>query len=488
MTETTSHVLLGQQPELDRERVGGKAHGLNHMMGLGLPVPPAFVLPTDYCRADLLLGNQPSRDVTAALVAGISWLEEATGRSFGAAERPLLVSVRSGAAQSMPGMMDTILNLGINVAVEQGIAGETADPDFAADTHSRFRDQYERVVGVKPDEDPWSQLAGATTAVFESWHSSRATAYRNRHGIPHEGGTAVTIQAMVFGNVDDRSGTGVLFTRNPLTGEPTPFGEWLPRGQGEDVVSGRHDPLPLSELERSLPTVHEELMSAAATLERLGRDVQDIEFTVESGRLWLLQTRAAKRSPHAAVRLAVGLVQEGVIGAEEALRTVSTVQLERLARPSVDPRALRDAEPISQGEPACPGVASGRVVTDVDQAEKLAEEGVSVVLARPTTDPDDVQGMLVAVAILTEIGGSTSHAAVVSRELGTPCIVGCGVGTLMELEGEVVTVDAYEGRIYRGVLPVVPAVSHDRSLATLRQWAERSTTRHAQELLAVLDS
>lgn len=454
---------MGERPEVDRELVGGKASSLNRMHAMGLAVPPAFVLTTDECARYRAAGELPA-DVVGALRAAVAELERRTARRFGG-PHPLLVSVRSGAAQSMPGMMDTVLNLGMNATVE----AQLGEPAYAADTHRRFREQFARVVGHEPPDDPWAQLLAAVGAVFASWSSPRALAYRAHHGIPDSGGTAVTVQAMVFGNLDDRSGTGVLFTSDPLTGAAEPFGEWLPRGQGEDVVSGRHDPQPLAALAEQLPAVHDELMAAAKALEKASRDVQDIEFTVEAGRLWLLQSRAAKRSPDAAITLALSLHDRGLISRAEALARVTPEQVAAVGRPRVAPAAALSAEVLARGEAACPGVGSGPVVLDVEAAEDLAAEGVDVVLARPTTDPDDVAGMIVAVAIVTEIGGSTSHAAVVSRELGTPCVVGCGAGTLGALEGREVTVDGSAGVVYAGALPLAPTENVD--LDRLLGWA-----------------
>jgi pyruvate,orthophosphate dikinase len=368
-------------------------------------------------------------------------------------------------------MMDTVLNLGINADVEAALRNKTGDAAYAADTHRRFREQFERVVGRTPPADPWEQLGAAIQAVFASWSSPRAVAYRRHHGIADDGGTSATVQAMVFGNLDENSGTGVLFTRNPLTGDGEPFGEWLPGGQGEDVVSGRHDPLPLTALAQRMPAVHAELLKAAAVLEATGRDVQDIEFTVEAGKLWLLQSRAAKRSADAAIRFAVALHEGGLITVDEALHLVTPAQVAAVSRPHVSPQARNSARVLARGEPACPGVATGRVVLDVETAELLTDEGVDTVLARPTTDPDDVAGMIVATAILTEIGGSTSHAAVISRELNTPCVVGCGTGTLNRLAGLEVTVDATIGEVYEGHLRMAPDQAHNPALVTLLQWA-----------------
>ncbi|MPV88519.1 pyruvate, phosphate dikinase, partial [Georgenia ruanii] len=444
---------------------------------MGLPVPPAFVLTTDFCTTVLANGGDLTETVLAALRVGVRRLEEETSRKLGGGDskRPLLVSVRSGGARSMPGMMDTVLNLGINDEIEVVLAQATGDAAFAADTHRRYREQFLRVVGHEATGDPWTDLVTATAAVFRSWTSPRAISYRQHHGLPENGGTAVTVQAMVFGNLDENSGTGVLFTRNPITGEPECFGEWLPRGQGEDVVSGRFDAQPLDTLKDQLPQVYDELMRAAEVLEHWGKDAQDIEFTVERGKLWLLQTRAAKRSPQAAVRIAVTLHERGVINKEEAIALVSDAQLDAVLQPHIDPLARASATVLATGLPACPGVAGGRVVTSCEEAEDLAEQGIDVILARPTTDPDDVAGMVVAAAIVTEIGGATSHAAVVSRELGTPCVVGCGQGTLTGLAGRIVTVDGATGEVFDGQLPVVSGKTDEHQAAkTLAEWAGRS--------------
>jgi pyruvate,orthophosphate dikinase len=456
----------------DRARLGGKAWGIQRMLALGVPVPPAFVITTDVCAQYTQAGGQVPDAVTAALPGALAALESATGRTFAGGAAPLLVSVRSGAAVSMPGMMDTVLNLGLNDAVQRAIATQTGDAAFAGDLRRRFRAQYRDVVGIDAPADPWEQLTAAVAAVFASWSSRRAVAYRGDRGLDQDAGTAVTVQAMVFGNLDDRSGTGVLFTRDPLTGAPEPHGEWLPRGQGEDVVSGSHDPLPLSAMAEQLPEAHAELMATAARLERDGRDVQDLEFTVEAGRLWLLQSRAAKRSAAAAVRIAVALQREGLISATEALDRISAEQAAAVTRPHLDPAARAGATAIASGKPACPGVVSGVVVTDTEEAEDRAAGGEVVILARPTTDPEDVPAMLVATGLLTELGGSTSHAAVVSRELGVPCVVGCGAGMLMGLEGQTVTIDAAAGEVFAGALPVVALDGTDPDVAQLTTWAQ----------------
>ncbi|MGV9662494.1 pyruvate, phosphate dikinase [Nocardia niigatensis] len=458
---------------LSREKIGGKAWSIDHMRALGLPVPPAFVITTDGW-ADYTRRGAIADEIWAQVLDGIAMIERGTGRRFGSAQRPLLVSVRSGAAISMPGMMDTVLNLGMTDAVQQALAAETRNPEYAQDTRQRFVHQYRETVlgdadGVVP-ADPWDQLRGAIEAVFRSWDSARAKTYRANRGVLDTLGTAVTVQAMVFGNLDELSGTGVLFSRNPNTGDGPVYGEWLVGGQGEDVVSGRLTPRPLDELAATQPAVHETLIAAAQLLERDGRDLQDIEFTVESGALWLLQSRPAKRSARAAVRAAVAMVEEGLISADEGLDRVTPDQVREVLRPASGDTGGQ--EPLARGESACPGLASGVVVTDPDEAEARAEAGEDVILVRPTTSPDDLHGMIAARAIVTELGGTTSHAALVSRELGRPCVVGCGPGVVAALTGKSVTVDGGAGLVLPGEVvakPVEQAVLDD--VRQLAQWA-----------------
>lgn len=486
----------------DRSLIGGKAWSVARMMALGLPVPPAFVVTTEACRAFLASGVL-SEGLEDEIRDGVANLERRTGRTFGGGDHPLLVSVRSGAPVSMPGMMDTVLNLGITAETEAALAAACGDPAFARDVHRRFFDLYSSIVlkahidEFRRDGDPTSwtaqvraasgadfpetvedRLIHAVRAVFESWNSRRARRYREHHGIPHDLGTAVTVQAMVFGNLDRQSGTGVLFSRNPLTGEDRPYGEYLACAQGEDVVSGKFTPKPLEAMREGVPEAYEELMRASAILEHENGDVQDIEFTVESDRLYLLQSRAAKRAPAAAVRIAVDMAREGVIDIDTALDRVSPEQVRLL----LAPRLAAEPDPVlvlASGEGACPGVGRGVVVTSSDEAEERARDGEAVVLVRPTTSPEDVHGMIVAKAIVTETGGSTSHAAVVSRALGLPCVVGCGVGTLSRLAGHAVTVDGAMGRVFDGLLDVVtPDETGDERLAALTAWAaERSGLR-----------
>ena len=479
-----------------RDLIGGKAWSVARMQTLGLTVPPAFVVTTAACKAYLTGGGEPP-ELEAEIDAAIAWLESKTGRTFGAGPRPLLVSVRSGAPVSMPGMMDTVLNLGINDTTEAALADECGDPAFARNTHRRFLDLYAHIVlratapeldeaqgpaawrsaiaaacGTDIPADAREQLRHAVRAVFESWNSRRARRYRQHHAIPDDFGTAVTVQAMVFGNLDERSGTGVLFSRNPSTGAAEPYGEYLPRAQGEDVVSGKFTPQPLSALGAAMPEAHARLLDAARTLEKAGRDVQDIEFTVERGQLYFLQSRSAKLAPHAAVHIAVALAEEGLIDRRSAVLRVSPDQVRLLLSPRIAERALAGARLLMSGEPASPGVGIGHVVTDSDEAERRAEAGHAVVLARPTTSPDDLHGMIAAKAVVTEQGGSTSHAAVVGRALGLPCVVGCGKGALDQLAGELVTVDGRAGKVYAGALEIeAPDESHNQALRRLSNWA-----------------
>jgi pyruvate,orthophosphate dikinase len=479
-----------------RELIGGKAWSVARMQALGLNVPPAVVITTRACAA-FIAGQATPPGLDDEIAAGVAWLEERTGRRFGAGPRPLLVSVRSGAPVSMPGMMDTVLNLGINDETEAALAEECGDRAFARNTHRRFLDLYGQIVlkahspapeeggdsktrraaiyaatGVEVPHEAVVQLRAAVRAVFESWNSRRARRYRQHHDIPDDLGTAVTIQAMVFGNLDARSGTGVLFSRNPLTGEPAPYGEYLPRAQGEDVVSGKFTPKPLSALADELPEAHAALLAAAQTLEQAGRDVQDIEFTIERGQLFFLQSRAAKLSPHAAARIAVDLTREGVIDQDAALRRITPDQVRILLAPHIRASALQGAVTLASGEGASPGVGIGVLVSDSDEAERRAHAGEAVILARPTTSPDDLHGMIASRAVVTEMGGSTSHAAVVGRALGLPCVVGCGKGALDGLAGRTVTVDGRAGKVYDGALAIeAPDENDDESLSTLGRWA-----------------
>jgi pyruvate, orthophosphate dikinase len=489
-------VILEGSIALERDILGGKAWGIVRMRRLGLPVPPAFALPVTECHRYHEVGRQLEDETWQAVLEGLHVLERETGRRLGDAGAPLLVSVRSGAAVSMPGMMDTVLNLGMTDEVERALGELSGDPAFARDTHARFCSQYGHVVlgadvdtpapGADPERiraeiaqdcgcevprEPLVQLRQAISAVFDSWHSRRAVAYRKHWGIDDEGGTAVTVQAMVFGNLGERSGTGVFFTRDPLTGQPQPYGEWLPGGQGDDVVSGTHAVQTLTDLATQLPDVHSQLVEAGRLLEREHADMQDIEFTVEQGRLFLLQTRAAKRSPAAAVRTAVDFAEAGVIDRQTSLLRVTPEQVASVLQPRLAPGA-ETAEVLARGEPACPGLAAGTVLSDSDTADAAAAEGRDVVLVRPTTSPEDIAGMIAARAVVTEVGGSTSHAAVVTRALGRPCVVGVGTGVTSSWNGREVTVDGGKGIVYAGHLPTDAVdVDDDPALSRLLEWA-----------------
>lgn len=461
-------MILPLEATLDAgpDRIGGKAASLLAMARLGLPVPPAFVVPTAVARAWAQAGQLPE-GFAGQLMAGVRGLEAATGRRFGGAERPLLVAVRSGAAVSMPGMMETLLNLGLTDAVAAGLATETGNPAFVDSLRAAFHAQFTACVGAVPGDAP-SQLLAAVAAVMASWNSRRARRYRAHHGIPDDLGTAVTVQAMVFGNLCDRSGTGVMFSRNPISGEPAPWGEWLARAQGEALVAGTHNAEPLERLAATLPEAHAQLLAGARALEQAGRDAQDIEFTIEAGRLYFLQSRAAKRTARAAVTIAMAMHDEGLISREEALARVTPAQLAAMLAPVLsDPGA---APLLASGTPASPGAGAGLAVTSAPEAEARAAAGETVVLVRPTTSPDDVGGMLAAVAVVTEAGGATSHAAVVGRALGKPVVTGCGAGTLALLAGQPVTVCGTSGRVFAGLLPLAapppaPALARYRALA-----------------------
>lgn len=471
-------VLLDGNAGLPREILGNKGYGIDAMRGNGLPVPPAFCITTEVCAQFFADPRRCVEGIWDDVREKMGRLEKETSRTFGRGPRPLLVSVRSGAAQSMPGMLDTVLDLGINDAVQDALAAASS-AEFARDTRCRFVRMYRRIVlgggqSVEVPGDPWAQLRRAIEAVFSSWNSPRAIAYRRHHGLDKSAGTAVVVQAMVFGNFGHDSGTGVLFSRNPMTGADEPFGEWLPGGQGTDVVAGGVDVEPIAALRDEQPGVYAELMTAARTLERLGADVQDIEFTVEGGMLWLLQARVAGRSAQAAVRLALQLRREGLIDDPEALRRVSAAHVETLLLPSLQPETRLAAPLLANGLPACPGVVSGTAYTDVAAALDAADQDEDVILVRTATSPDDLQAMIAARGIVTEIGGATSHAAVVSREIGRPAVVGCGAGVADALAGRPITVDGTEGEVREGILELTAWSETDSpDLAELADIARR---------------
>lgn len=519
-----------------RDILGGKGAGLCEMTRIGLPVPPGFVISTKACNSYLKSQRMPpglKKQVREALAS----LESKVGRKFGDKSNPLLVSVRSGARVSMPGMMDTILNIGLNDETVLGLASATGNERFAYDAYRRLLQLYGKIVldidgrkfesildtfkdktpgkadtdlttdhlrlivkefldlikaeaGRPFPQDPFEQLDSAVTAVFKSWNGKPAVDYRNFHKIPHNLGTAATIQAMVFGNIGSDSGTGVAFTRNPATGEKELYGEYLPLAQGEDVVSGIRTPKKISELKGDNAGVYQQFEAVASLLERHYRDVQDLEFTVERGKLWMLQTRTAKRAAMAAVKIAVDMAREGLITNEEALLRVEPSQVYQLLLPRFDETSKEDARRqgkyLAKGLNASPGAASGIVVFDPDEAERLGrDEKKPVILVRTETSPDDVHGMLHARGILTSRGGATSHAAVVARGLGLPCVAGCealkveeesGFFLCSEMrieKGEFISIDGATGEVFLGLLPTIePEFEKERDLVTLLQWAD----------------
>lgn len=528
--ETFVHPI-GEIDASDSSRFGGKATGLARMADAGIPVPPAFVVGTDGYRAYRDAGSLPD-SIVAQVQDAMRGLESATGRTFGTGTaRPLLVSVRSGAKVSMPGMMDTVLNLGITASGALALAQETGNAEFAVDTWMRFWRMFcdivldadgeavasslaalaadakatpkaatfaameEAVVrtlvemGVDDVQaDPHWQLQRAIAAVFESWDSRRAKAYRAHHKIADDLGTAVTVQAMVFGNFDERSGSGVAFTRNPNTGEREIYGEFLLGRQGEDLVSGSATPLPLQEPGGLSEKHRRELFEHGQQLERIYSDAVDIEFTIEGERLYFLQVRAAKRTAQAAVRIAADLVEDGIVSEAAALKKVSVDQLKRLLRPTFEPGALAAASVLVEGIGASPGHSYGIAVLDADRAAAVAASGERVILLRPTTSPQDIRGMLASQAIVTARGGALSHAAVVSRALDVPCVVGCealeidldkrtfvvGGGAPLQ-EGAPLSVDGATGRVYSGILPLEAAAHAEGHIDRLLGWSDKAS-------------
>ena len=495
-----------------RELLGGKGANLAEMTGLGMPIPQGFTVTTEAC-TDYYNSNKEIREeIVNQILEGIKKLEEIEGKKFGDTERPLLVSVRSGARASMPGMMDTILNLGLNDVAVEGFAASTGNPRFAYDSYRRFIQMYSDVVmevsksffekiidelkeeiGVTYDseldvdalkelvkrfkkvysdhmngeefpQDATEQLMGAVKAVFRSWDNPRAIVYRRMNDIPGDWGTAVNVQAMVFGNMGDTSGTGVAFTRNPATGEKGIYGEYLINAQGEDVVAGVRTPQPITKLQEDLPHCYEEFMTLANKLEQHYKDMQDMEFTIENGKLYFLQTRNGKRTAHAAIKIACDLVDEGMITPEEAVLRIEAKSLDQLLHPTFNASALASAKVIGEGLAASPGAAAGQVVFTAEEAKKLGKggEGKRVVLVRLETTPEDIEGMVASQGILTVRGGRTSHAAVVARGMGTCCVAGCGairideenkkfeLGGIEFHEGDFISLDGNTGKIYQG--------------------------------------
>jgi pyruvate, orthophosphate dikinase len=525
---------------LGKAHLGGKGANLAEMAGIGLPVPPGFTIPTTQCAHYYEAGGRLPDDLKARLSDGLAHIERVVGMQFGSATNPLLVSVRSGARVSMPGMMDTVLNLGLNDVTVQGLAARSGNPRFAFDSYRRFIQMYGDVVlgldhylfedaleilkddrganldtdltaddlkalvaqyqalvlnqtGTPFPQDPVAQLQGAVAAVFGSWRSERAAVYRRLNDIPESWGTAVTVQAMVFGNMGDTSATGVAFTRDPATGERCIYGEYLINAQGEDVVAGIRTPQYLTRaarelagakatsMEEAMPTVFAELATMFEQLERHYRDCQDIEFTVQEGKLWLLQTRSGKRTAKAALRMACEMVDEGLIETDEAVLRVDPSVLDQLLHPTLDPTAERKV--LAQGLPASPGAASGAIVLDSETAHARASLGEDVILVRLETSPEDIAGMHAARGILTARGGMTSHAAVVARGMGRPCVSGAGgisidmesrtlrIGQRELSEGTIITLDGASGEVMEGrVATVDPELSGD--FARLMVWAD----------------
>ncbi|WP_048646064.1 pyruvate, phosphate dikinase [Nitratireductor soli] len=524
----------------DKNLLGGKGANLAEMCSLGLPVPPGFTVTTELCAHYYANGRSYPDELKIQVEAALEEIGKVAGRRFGDAEKPLLVSVRSGARASMPGMMDTVLNLGLNDDTVEAVAAEAGDARFAYDSYRRFIQMYCNVVlgldhdvfeeileeekarlgyevdteftaddwrnvialyqakieaelGAPFPQDPAEQLWGAVGAVFSSWMNPRAVTYRRLHDIPESWGTAVNVQAMVFGNRGDDSATGVAFTRNPSTGEKALYGEFLVNAQGEDVVAGIRTPQNITEtarleagsdkpsLEKLMPEAFAAFMTIADTLERHYRDMQDLEFTIERGKLWMLQTRSGKRTANAALKVAVDMANEGLITREQAVARIDAASLDQLLHPTIDPNAPRDI--IGIGLPASPGAATGAIVFSSEAAEEAKAEGRPVILVRVETSPEDIHGMHAAEGILTTRGGMTSHAAVVARGMGKPCVSGAGslrvdhkMGTLIAMgqnfkKGDVITIDGATGQVLKGAVPMLrPELSGDFS--TIMGWAD----------------
>ncbi len=465
-----------------RDLLGGKGAGLAEMARLNAPVPPGFTIPTTACRYYHQHNATLPAHFKDEVRRGITHIESIIGRKFGDPVNPLLVSVRSGAAQSMPGMMETILNLGLNPQTVDGLARSTGNAHFAKDSYERLCQMYEKVVQQKLPQDPWEQLWAAINAVFGSWNTKRAIEYRRIYNIPNDGGTAVNIQAMVFGNTGDRSATGVAFTRNPSTGDKEFFGEFLVNAQGEDVVAGIRTPQRIADMKTVMPKAYTELTSITTQLETHFRDMQDIEFTVEDDKLWMLQTRTGKRTSRAAMRMAVEMVAEKLITPREAVGRVSPENIDQLLHPMLDPHAGKTV--MGKGLAASPGAAVGQVVFTAEDAVAWAHDGKPVILVRLETSPDDIQGMHVAQGFLTERGGMTSHAAVVARGMGKPCVVGCqemdvhadqksvtfrDKTTLKE--GDWITLDGTSGEIIQGKMSLITGIP-GADFKTLMSWAD----------------
>lgn len=514
-----------------RNLLGGKGANLAEMTNLGMPVPQGFTVSTEACTQYYKDGGRINDEIISQIYDALHKTEKIVGKTFGDNENPFLVSVRSGARASMPGMMDTILNLGLNDDAVLGLAKQTENPRFAYDSYRRFitmfsdvvmeisKSNYEKIFDAKKEEkgveqdtdldaddmkevveafkakykeikgepfpqDPKKQLILAVEAVFRSWDNPRANYYRRMNNIPYEWGTAVNVQAMVFGNMGETSGTGVAFTRNPSTGENEFYGEYLFNAQGEDVVAGIRTPKPIDHLEKDNPEVYKEFREISAKLEQHYKDMQDMEFTIEKGKLYMLQTRNGKRTAQAALKIAIDMVKEGVLTEKEALLKVDPKQLDALLHPTFDPVALEKADVIAKGLNASPGAATGRAVFSAERAAEMAKDGKPVILVRQETSPEDIEGMAVASGVLTSRGGMTSHAAVVARGMGTCCVAGAGKVKVHEeekyfevdgkkfKEGDYISLDGTTGNIYGEQVKTQDAtVSGD--FATLMEWADK---------------
>ena len=517
-----------------RNLLGGKGANLAEMTGLGLPIPQGFTVTTEACTDYYNNGKQISDEIKEQIFAALAQLEELQGKTFGDTNDPLLVSVRSGARASMPGMMDTILNLGLNDEAVEGFANKTGNPRFAYDSYRRFIQMFSDVVmemsktffegildeikeakGAKFDtdltaddlkeviarykaiykekmgedfpQDPKVQLMEAVKAVFRSWDNERAIVYRRMNDIPGDWGTAVNVQAMVFGNMGDTSGTGVAFTRNPATGEKGIFGEYLINAQGEDVVAGIRTPQPITKLEEDLPECFKQFMEIANRLEDHYRDMQDMEFTIQEGKLYFLQTRNGKRTAPAVIQIACDLVDEGKITPEEAVLRIEAKSLDQLLHPTFDPEALKAGEVIGEALPASPGAAAGKVYFTAEDAKRARGKGERVIMVRLETSPEDIEGMHAAEGILTVRGGMTSHAAVVARGMGTACVSGCGEIKIDEeakyfdlgghhiVEGDYISLDGSTGKIYLGDIKTIEA-SVSGNFGRIMAWADEFRT------------
>ncbi len=518
-----------------RNLLGGKGANLAEMTGLGLPIPQGFTVTTEACTDYYESGKKITDEIQGQIFEALSWLEELNGKKFGDTQDPLLVSVRSGARASMPGMMDTILNLGLNDISVEGFAQKTGNPRFAYDSYRRFIQMFSDVVmevpksffekiidelkeekgvhydteltaddlkeliarfkkvysenmdGAEFPQDPKVQLMEAVKAVFRSWDNPRAIVYRRMNDIPGDWGTAVNVQTMVFGNMGNTSGTGVAFTRNPATGEKGIFGEYLINAQGEDVVAGVRTPQPISQLEKDLPDCYAQFMDLAMKLENHYADMQDMEFTIQEGKLYFLQTRNGKRTAQAAIKIACDLVDEGKITPEEAVCRIEAKSLDQLLHPTFDAEALKQGEKIGSALPASPGAAAGRVYFTAEDAKNHHEAGERVILVRLETSPEDIEGMHAAEGILTVRGGMTSHAAVVARGMGTCCVSGCGeikineeekyfeLGGYTFHEGDYISLDGSTGNIYKGDIQTVEA-SVSGYFGRIMAWADEFRT------------